>query len=176
MQKKNNFKYIWVTGIFLILIIILYLVVEYKVKYEDKVIYNYLYFYNCNDNLCVTNDLDEIKDENSIYSKYLYDNTSDVPSYKYVKDDFVIIKNSDKYYYYNYVKGTILSSYQEYIILDNDYLIVKNNDKYGIINIDNEIILEIKYDKVEYIDDEFIVYIDKEKYLFNTATKELKKG
>ena len=37
MKKKNIniWKIIWVTGVFLILLIILYLVVEYKVKYED---------------------------------------------------------------------------------------------------------------------------------------------
>jgi len=36
--KKINFnvwKIIWVVGIFAILLMILYLVVEYKVKYED---------------------------------------------------------------------------------------------------------------------------------------------
>ena len=37
MKKKNIniWKVIWVVGIFAILLIILYLVVEYKVKYED---------------------------------------------------------------------------------------------------------------------------------------------
>lgn len=37
MKKKNIniWKIIWVVGVFAILLIILYLVVEYKVKYED---------------------------------------------------------------------------------------------------------------------------------------------
>lgn len=38
MKKKKNiniWNIVWVIGIFLILLIILYLVVEYKVKYED---------------------------------------------------------------------------------------------------------------------------------------------
>ena len=36
MKKNINlWKIIWVVGIFAILLIILYLVVEYKVKYED---------------------------------------------------------------------------------------------------------------------------------------------
>ena len=40
MKKKINFsKIIWISGIFIILLIILYLVIEYKVKYED---YSYL--------------------------------------------------------------------------------------------------------------------------------------
>ena len=34
-KKINIWKIIWVAGIFAILLIILYLVVEYKVKYED---------------------------------------------------------------------------------------------------------------------------------------------
>lgn len=35
MKKINVSKLIWVCGIFIALLIILYLVVEYKVKYED---------------------------------------------------------------------------------------------------------------------------------------------
>lgn len=35
MKKINFFKFVWVSGIFIALFIILYLVVEYKVKYED---------------------------------------------------------------------------------------------------------------------------------------------
>ena len=35
MLKKVKLSYIWVTGVYIILIIILYLVVEYKIKYED---------------------------------------------------------------------------------------------------------------------------------------------
>lgn len=36
MKKKLNIpKLIWVSGIFIILILILYLVIQYKVKYED---------------------------------------------------------------------------------------------------------------------------------------------
>ena len=34
-KKFNLWKMVWVVGIFTILLIILYLVVEYKVKYED---------------------------------------------------------------------------------------------------------------------------------------------
>lgn len=35
MKKINLFKIIWILGLFASLLIILYLVVEYKVKYED---------------------------------------------------------------------------------------------------------------------------------------------
>ena len=92
MQKKFKLRYIWITGIFIILIIILYLVVEYKVKYEDMTIDKYLYFYNCNYNLCVTNNIKEIKDESSIYSKYLYNNSSESPTYQYVRDKYDILR------------------------------------------------------------------------------------
>ena len=33
-KKINNLRIIWVTGIYVMLIIILYLVVKYKVEYE----------------------------------------------------------------------------------------------------------------------------------------------
>ena len=42
MQSKFKLSYIWVTGIFVILLIILLLVIEYKVKYEDNTFYKYL--------------------------------------------------------------------------------------------------------------------------------------
>ena len=36
MKKKLNIsRLIWVSGIFIILLIVLYLVIEYKVKYEE---------------------------------------------------------------------------------------------------------------------------------------------
>lgn len=34
-KKFNIWKFIWVSGIFIILLLILYLVIQYKVKYED---------------------------------------------------------------------------------------------------------------------------------------------
>jgi len=34
-KKVNIWKILWVAGIFVILLLILYLVIEYKVKYED---------------------------------------------------------------------------------------------------------------------------------------------
>lgn len=37
-KKINLWKFIWVVGVFVILLLILYLVVEYKVKYEDFLI------------------------------------------------------------------------------------------------------------------------------------------
>jgi len=42
MKKKKNFniwRVLWVVGIFVILLLILYLVIEYKVKYEDFSVY-----------------------------------------------------------------------------------------------------------------------------------------
>ena len=34
-NKFNIWKVIWLSGIFIILLLILYLVIQYKVKYED---------------------------------------------------------------------------------------------------------------------------------------------
>lgn len=176
MQKKFKLRYVWITGIFIILVIILYLVIEYKVKYEDMTINKYLYFYNCSDKLCVTNNLKEIKDGSSIYSKYLYDYNSESPSYQYVRDKYVIIEDNNKYFYYDYIKGAILSNYQEYKILDINYLIVKNNDKYGIIDLENNIVLDIKYDNIEYVNKVLNVYDYGKRYIFDIELKELKEG
>ena len=58
MQSKFKLSYIWVTGIFVILLIILLLVIEYKVKYEDNTFYKYLYFYKCESSFCTTDNID----------------------------------------------------------------------------------------------------------------------
>ena len=48
MKKTNIWKIIWLVGVYVILLFILYLVIIYKVKWEDKDLNRYLYFYNCN--------------------------------------------------------------------------------------------------------------------------------
>ena len=57
-KKINYFKIVWVTGLIAVLIYILLIVIKYKVYYEYTV--GKMYFYNCNDSLCYTNNRNEI--------------------------------------------------------------------------------------------------------------------
>ena len=54
IKKKNLLRVGWIVGIYVILGLILYLVVDYKVKWEDRDLNTYLYFYNCSGDLCTT--------------------------------------------------------------------------------------------------------------------------
>lgn len=161
MQSKFKLSYIWVTGIFVILLIILLLVIEYKVKYEDNTFYKYLYFYKCNNNFCTTDDINNIKDQSTLLSVYKYDYNANIPTYQYVVDKYIIINDNGNYLYYDYINGEIINDYEEYqIIKDNEivnYIIIKNNNKYGIIDIDNNSKLDIDNDYIEYIEGNIIV-------------------
>ena len=44
MKKNNLWRVIWIVGIYAVLVLILYLVIMYKVKWEDKDLHKYLYF------------------------------------------------------------------------------------------------------------------------------------
>lgn len=160
MQKRFNLSYIWVTGIFIILLIILLLVVEYKVKYEDNVFYRYLYFYKCDSNFCTTDNINKISDHSTLLSVYKYDYHNSVPTYQYVIGNYIIINDNDDYLYYDYVKGEIINNYDNYKLIEDSYIIVNNDDKYGIIDIDNNIVLELVYSYIDYIDNYIITIED----------------
>ncbi len=167
MLKKVKLSYIWVTGVYIILIIILYLVVEYKIKYEDGIFFNYLYFYNCNDELCTTNNYDDIKNDGLVYSIYRYDYNGEIPTYEKINNQYLILNDNKNYLYYDYIEGKVVNDYQEYKNINNEYLIVKNNEKYGIIDIDNNSKLDISYDYIDYITEIFITIKNKTLDVFN---------
>ena len=56
------FRIIWIVGVYVLLLFILYIVIIYKVKWEYKD--KYMYFYNCDEKICTTTM--EVKD---YYSK-----------------------------------------------------------------------------------------------------------
>ena len=53
-KKEKLYKIIWITGLYVILIIILWLVIEYKVKWESADLNRYVRFYDCSGSLCTT--------------------------------------------------------------------------------------------------------------------------
>ena len=66
-MKKHNFgRILWVTSLFLLLIEILLMVMDYKINYQ-YLTKNELYFYECEGNLCVSEAQEK---KNLIYSKY----------------------------------------------------------------------------------------------------------
>ena len=144
-RKINIARLIWVTAFFLLLIVILIMVMDYKINYQ-YLAHNYLYFYECDDNLCVT----EVKDDSkNLFVAYDCE-YEDCPEYKKnISDDYALLEKNQENILYNYKKDTIISKeYEDYELIDSNYIIVKKNNLYGIINISNEVILKPTYDEI----------------------------
>ena len=153
MKKINIPRIIWVSSIFIILIISLLLVMKYKINYE-YLSFDYLYFYECEDNLCVS----ESKDNNHlIYSKYEcgYDIC---PKYlKKLDDKYVILEKNSKYILYDYRLNKVVSdSYSNYEVINNNYIIVSNNSKKGIIKVNGEVVVNTIYEDIGYRNNEYL--------------------
>lgn len=145
LKKRNIAKKIWIISIFLELIVILVMVVDYKVNYQH-LSKNKLYFYECIGNLCVS----EVEsNEHLLYSSYDCEYEM-CPTYKKELDDsHVILDENNNSILYNYRDGQIISnSYDDYQFINNQNIIVTRNNKQGIINIDNQLIIETVYDQL----------------------------
>lgn len=159
-KSGNIWKIIWMSGIYVILIIILYLVILYKVKWEYKDLNTYLYFYNCNRELCSsTNDV------SNYYSKILCED--DVcPHIEDIIGNTLILRNKDnKSWLYNYIDENINNKYYNYRYIGNNmYVVNDENSKYGIIDGDGELLVDVKYNYIDEYNDGIISYIDNNLY------------
>ena len=146
MNKRNIWKIIWVVGIYATLVLIVYLVVLYKVKWEDLDLNRYLYFYNCSNSLCTS----ETKIDNNY--GYIQCENDICPYITEVKDNLVILTDEDKNYsyVYDYIDNkTINNTYINYHFTNDNYLIATNKDNLqGIIDYNDEIIFDFKYDNI----------------------------
>ncbi len=143
MKKKNIYKITWLTGMYLFLILLLFLIVEYKVKWEGRDLNKYLYFYNCSESLCTT----ELKTK-KYYSKYLC--KEKCPMVKTITDDIVILQGIDNGAIFNYKEGKIINNkYVSYNMISKDKIVVSNGTKKGIIDLEGKILLASKYDDIE---------------------------
>jgi len=145
MKKINIPKIIWVSSIFIILIIILVSIINYKINYQ-YLSYEYLYFYECDNNLCVsqTNDYSKLT-----YSKYECGYESCPKFIKSLEDRFVVLVSDNKYILYDYRNSkTISENYQDYELINNNYIIVTQKNKKGIINRNNQLIVSTIYDEI----------------------------
>ena len=145
MKKINWWKLVWVLGIYIILGLILYLVIEYKVKWESLDTNKYLYFYDCESNLCTST-----TKVGSYYSRYIY--KKDSPYIISYDDETAIINDNGKYLVYDYKNDKVVSdSYDWYEYLyynDGVYFIVKSNNKTGIIDEQGSVVVNNIYDSI----------------------------
>lgn len=165
MKKNNLLRISWVVGIYAVLVLILYLVVTYKVKWEDRDLNTYLYFYNCSGDLCTS----EIQPDD-YYGKVVCKNDI-CPYIKEKSDDYLILSDNSSEFLYNYKNDKIISKkYSTYkLSSDNNYIVINKNNKYGVIDSDNKLIFELTDKKITDFKNGFITYKENGKYgIINT--------
>ena len=154
MKSSKIWRVIWIVGIYAILVCMLYLVVLYKVKWEHKDLNTYLYFYNCNDNLCTsTSAMDDY------YNRILCEDDI-CPYIDMILDRDIILKRENKSWIYNYVDGKIINndySYYRYIG-DDKYVVGDESNQYGVIDIDGNVLVSVKYNFIDEYKNDYISY------------------
>ena len=156
MKNNSLWRVIWIVGIYAVLVSILYLVIIYKVKWENKDLNKYLYFYNCSGQIC-TSDISQ----NNFYSKIVCEDNK-CPYIENINDDLLILSNENKTYLYNYLTGKIISDkYLEYKSLNNNYYIVRNNDNQeGIIDQEANIVIDFQDNVIADYNGYYLTYIN----------------
>lgn len=160
MKSSNLWRIIWIVGIYILLGIILYLVVVYKVEWEQKDLNTYLYLYDCGMELCSST-----TSQKDYYNKVLCDD--DVCPYIYdIQGENVIFKKENLSWIYNYVRGEdVTNAYNDYRYIGNNlYAMADSSGKYGIIDSTGKVVVEPKYNYITDYKDGFIAYRINEKY------------
>ena len=160
MKSSKIWKIIWVSGIYILLFVILYLIVVYKVKWEHKDLNTYLYIYSCGENICTSSN-----NSMDYYNKILCEEHK-CPYITDIVDNNLVLKKDDKSWIYNYVSGEVVdNNYKGYRYLYNDLFVVYDNEnKYGIIDKEGNIIVDSKYGYIDDYKNDYISYKENELY------------
>ena len=173
-----------IIGTLLILILVVYLIC-YNLN-KDKEIVNKdkddtkAYIYIMNDN---TIKKSEINSDNLYKDKYkgkylcksiecdIFENDIINPIYD---DKYIIVKDSDKVFIYDFVNNIKSNGYDNIVNKINEYLIVQENNKEGLIDINGKEVIPCSYDKIDYIYNNLVRVLDNDKYgIYNLNTNKL---
>lgn len=168
MKSSKIWRIIWVIGIYAILSVILYLVILYKVEWEDKDLNTYLYFYDCNRSLCTST-----TKPNNYYSKLECENESCPYITNIINDSTIIIRNEEYSWIYNYIDGnTINNTYKEYRYIGNDMFVVSDvSNNQGVIDISSNVLVEPQYKYIDNYNNGYITYKENNMYGIDTTNK-----
>ena len=158
LKGINFWHLLWLLGVYAILIVILIMIIEYKVKWESKDFSTYLYFYNCSNNLCTTS--------NPVANYYssVKCNDNDCPYIKERENNLVILSLNEKDYVYDYYHDNIINNdYISYKFVSGGYIVKNDQDKYGIIDREGKPLTEIKYNKIISYRDKIFAYLENSK-------------
>lgn len=160
MKSSKLWKVIWIVGIYAILLVILYLVILYKVEWENKDLNTYLYVYDCNHNLCTSTTI-----QKDYYSKILCKDKL-CPYIDSIIGNNLILKRENTSWIYNYISDEIINDTYNYYryIGDNMYVVSNDFDKYGIIDGEGNIVVDLKYNYIDDYMDGIISYIKNNAY------------
>lgn len=151
MKRKNIniFKIIWITGIFLLLITILLMVMDYKINYE-YLTENNLYFYNCNNSVCTAYVKDGIS-KSKLYSTYKCGYKTCPTIKKILGNSYAILSKDNINILYDFINNKMISNnYEDYILINDKYFIITINNYQGLIDINNNIIINPTYQQLGY--------------------------
>lgn len=155
MSKVNLGKIIWVTSLFLLLIVILLMIMDYKIHYE-YLTKKELYFYECSGNLCVS----EIKEDKKLmYSKYECQKKECPYLKKELDSNYILLEyqNEKNKILFNYRTAKVISqNYEDYFLLNQKYIIVTKEEKQGLIDSNGKIIVPPKYDQIGLKNEEYL--------------------
>ena len=152
--SSKIWKITWVSGIYILLLVILYLVIIYKVEWEDKDLNTYLYFYDCGHKLCSSSNT-----QDDYYSKVLCEDDN-CPHISNIIGNNLILTKGNNSWIYNYMSDQIVNNtYINYRYIGNDMFIVTDNtNTQGIIDISGKEIVSPKYEHLDNYKDGFISY------------------
>lgn len=158
--KSKTWKFIWISGIYIILILILYLVIIYKVEWETRDLNRYVYFYDCSGTLCTTE-----TNQDLYYSRILCKDEI-CPYIVEQKKNYLILKENDKKYLFDYINNKILDNkYNDYHFINNDLIVVKDkSNNYGMIDLQFNLVVDTKYNQIIDYRNGYLIYINNNKY------------
>ena len=147
-------KMIWISGIYIILLLILYLVVAYKVEWEHKDLNMYLYIYDCNHDLCSSTIV-----QDNYYNKMLCENDS-CPYITNIINNNLILNNGTKSWIYNYIDGNIVNDkYVNYKYIGNEnFIVTDDTGNQGVIDLNGNILVQTKYSYIDNYINGFVSY------------------
>jgi len=165
VKGSKIWKILWVSGIYAILLVILYLVVLYKVEWEDKDLNMYLYLYDCDHNLCTsTTELDDY------YSRLLCEEDN-CPYITSVLGNNLVLSNGTTSWIYNYISDEIVNDkYTNYRYIGHEmYVVTDDIGDQGVIDLTGNILVEPRYAYIDDYRDGFISYMKDNLYGIDTV-------
>lgn len=158
LKDLNLWHLLWLLGVYAILIVILVMIIEYKVKWEHRDLNTYLYFYNCSNNVCTTT-----IPVHDYYSSIKCD-SHECPYIKEKENNLVILTLHDKDYVYDYYEGQkVNDKYDSYSFSTNSFIVKDKNEKYGIITREGKTLVETKYNRITDYREHIYVYYENSK-------------